>query len=94
MDNQNSTKTVSGYGIQLNGFIPIPKGNLRLQAQLTSLMADVEEGERPFSDLFDLIQDRDMRVQAVNRRFPADEAEKMIAIAEGKQEEAAEEEAE
>lgn len=81
---QGTTKTVSGYAVAIHGMIVIPKGNMRAQAKLTTLMADVEEGKRPFSDLLDKVQDRTIRVQPVNRRFTEEEAEAMMAIAEGR----------
>ena len=80
-----ATKTLSGYAVQLVGFIPTPKGNLRAQAELTAVMADIEEGKKPFSAIFDLIQDRDFRVQPINRRYPEAKANAMLARASGGQ---------
>lgn len=78
-----ATKTVAGYAVQLTGFIPVPKDDLRAQTRLTSLMADVDEQVRPFSDIFELIQDRDFRVQPINRRYTEAQANAMLKAAHG-----------
>jgi hypothetical protein len=77
------TKTVAGYAIQLTGFIPIPKDDLRAQAKLTATMADVDEQVVPFSAIFDLIQDRDFRVQPINRRYTEAQAAAMLKASYG-----------
>lgn len=73
----SATTTLAGYAVQLTGFIPVSKKDLRKQADIPLLLLDVQEGRRPASDIIPLLRQLDIRQQYVNKRFTPEEIKLM-----------------
>jgi hypothetical protein len=65
---------VSGFGVQINGFIPIPKDDLKRQIEVPQLLLDIQEGRKTLADLTPHLVAVDFRMQHVGRRVTVDEA--------------------
>lgn len=73
------TTTLSGYAIQIMGFIPIPKGDLEKQAEIPLLLLAIQKGEKTVADLAEHLQGLEFRQQYSNKRFPVEEAARMLS---------------
>lgn len=72
-----SSVTLSGFAIMVTGFIPIPKNDLRKQAEIPLLLLDVQEGKRPAADIIPLLKDMEIRQQHINKRFTPEQVAAM-----------------
>lgn len=61
--------TVDGYAIQIMGFVPIPKGDLRKQIEIPQLMLDITEGRKTVADIIPHMKGMETRQQYLRRRF-------------------------
>lgn len=64
---------VQGFAVQIIGFIPIPKNDLRRQSEIPLLLLDINEGRKPLSDLTPLLRSVEFRQQHVGKRVTVDE---------------------
>lgn len=62
-----------GYAVQILGFIPIPKGDLRKQIEIPQLLLDISEGRKTLSDLVPHLKAVEFRQHFTGRRFTVDE---------------------
>lgn len=59
---------VHGFAIQIMGFIPIPKNDLKKQVEISTLMLDIQEGKKSFADLATHMKQTEYRAQHVGKR--------------------------
>lgn len=64
-----AARTVGGFAVRLFAFIPIPKNNIRTQTEMGTLVMDVQDGTRPFSDLMPFLKEMEYNVNFINKRF-------------------------
>jgi hypothetical protein len=64
---------VQGFAVQIIGFIPIPKNDLRRQSEIPLLLLDINEGRKPLSALTPLLRSVEFRQQHVGKRVTVDE---------------------
>lgn len=65
---------VHGFAIQILAFIPIPKDDLRKQAEIPLLLLDINEGKKSITDLVPHLRGIEFRQQHLGRRVTVDEA--------------------
>ena len=70
-----TTTIAQGYAVQMLGFIPIHKGDLRKQSEIPLLLLDIQEGRKTIADLIPHIKDVEFRQQHVGRRVTAEQME-------------------
>lgn len=68
-----ATKQVQGYTVQILGFIPIPKDDLRKQSEIPMLILDVQEGRKTFADLEPHLKAVEFRCNHTGRRVEQSE---------------------
>jgi hypothetical protein len=66
--------TAHGYAIQIMGFVPIPRDDLRKQAEIPLLILDIQEGRKPLSELVPHLKGLEFRHNYLGRRITVDEA--------------------
>lgn len=71
--------TMHGQAVQIIGFIPIPRDNLRRQVEVSKTLLAYQEGEAKLADVVALMVDVDFKVQAVGRRVTQEDAKKWSA---------------
>jgi len=64
---------VQGFAVQIIGFIPIPKNDLRRQSEIPLLLLDINEGRKPLAALTPLLRGVEFRQQHVGKRVTVDE---------------------
>ncbi len=67
---------VHGYAVQIMGFIPIPRSDLRKQAEVPLLILDIQEGRKPLSELVPMLRGLDLRQNYLGRRVTVEEMNK------------------
>lgn len=72
------TTTVSGYAISILAFIPVSKKDLARQVEIPTLLLAIQSGEKTIADLSGYLVGTDMKMNFINKRFPIDEARKML----------------
>ncbi len=73
-----ATTTLSGFAVQVTGFIPIPKDDLRKQAEIPLLLLDIQEGKKTLADLMPHLRDLEFKQGHVNKRFEVSKAYEML----------------
>lgn len=66
--------TAQGYAIQILGFIPIPKNDLRRQIEVSQLLMDVNDGKKTAAELVPHMKQIEYRQQHVGKRITVEEA--------------------
>jgi hypothetical protein len=61
----------------LTGFIPIPKNDLRKQADVPLLLLDVQEGRKSPAEIIPFLKDLEIRQQHINKRFTPEQVAAM-----------------
>lgn len=74
-----ATTTVSGFAVSILGFIPIDPKDLRKQSEIPMLLLDIQEGKKTIADIAPYLKGLEFRQQHVRKRFPLDEAAKLMA---------------
>lgn len=64
---------IHGFAIQVLAFIPIPKDDLRKQAEIPLLLLDINEGKKTLADLVPHLRGIEFRQQHTGRRVSVDE---------------------
>jgi hypothetical protein len=65
---------IHGFAVQINGFIPIPKNDLKKQVEVSTLMLEIEEGKKTIADLAAHMKQVEYRAQHLGRRVESGEA--------------------
>lgn len=75
----DQTTTVSGYAIGIFAFIPVDKKDLERQIAVPTLIRDIQNGTKTIADLAGYLHGTDMKANFLNKRFPIEEAKRMLA---------------
>ncbi len=75
-----ATKTVQGFAIGLNAFIPVDPKDLRKQAEIPMLLLDIQEGRKGIADLQPYLKQIDFRQQHVRKRVSEAEFNDFFAV--------------
>lgn len=65
--------TVAGFAVQIIGFIPIPRDDLKKQVEISTLMLDIQDGRKTFEALAPHLKNVEYRAVHLNRRFTVDD---------------------
>lgn len=66
--------TVHGFAIQVLAFIPIPKGDLKKQIDVSQALIDLAEGKKTIAELVPFMKGIEVRQQHVGKRVTVAEA--------------------
>lgn len=69
-----SMTMVHGFAVQIMGFIPIPRDDLKKQVEISTLMLDVQEGRKTAADLTPHMRGVEYRAVHLGRRVSAEDA--------------------
>jgi len=81
MDTPTTVKktTLQGYAVMITGMIFIDKNDLRQQAEIPTLIADIQDGEKPLTDLVDKLKDVEFKFSFSRKQYPEDQAKALMA---------------
>lgn len=71
--------TIGGHAVQIIAFIPDNKADMRAQAKVLDLLADVKEGKLSVADLAPHLRGIEVRAVYTRKRFTAEEAKALQA---------------
>lgn len=72
--------TIGGHAVQILAFIPDNKADMRGQARLLELLADLKDGTKTIVDLADHLKAVEVKANYTRRRFTPEEAAALYAV--------------
>lgn len=72
--------TIGGHAVQILAFIPDNKNDMRGQAKLLELLADLKDGNKTIVDLADHLKAVEVKANYTRRRFTPEEAAALYAV--------------
>ncbi len=60
--------TIGGYRVRIDAFVPVNKKDLKQQAEVTTLLAAVQSGEKSVASIGDILTQAEIKIDYVNRR--------------------------